>query len=148
MTRDQGQILIEKCAKNRGGKIAPSSHLLPDAGNMVKKRIRQDSKPLMNKLESEYFNTLILSGKYWGLKPQAMRFKLANGAWYKTDITALGYSNGHGQIIAWEIKGGKGMKGHAKSMLTLKVAATIWPEIVWILVWKQDGQWQEQRILP
>jgi hypothetical protein len=107
-------------------------------------RIRQDSKPLMNGLEQEWFNRLKASGAVENLSGQALRFKLANGAWYKIDV--VGWVCGN--LCAWEIKGGKGMKGIAKSTLTLKIAAQQWPQVKFFLCWKEAGLWREQTILP
>ena len=108
-------------------------------------RVRQDSKPLMNKLESGWHSVLKLCDQVdqSTLRAQAIRFKLANGAWYKPDITAIV----SGKQTAWECKGPKQMKGIAKGMLTIKVAAAQWPEVEFRLVWKQDGRWHQQIIL-
>jgi len=116
----------------------------------IKKRIRQSAKPLMNKLEQEFFNRLKTRGSdcvrieyIHHLRPQALKFKIANNAFYKPDIT--GFCDG--RLHAWEVKGNKG-KNLDRGKLALKVAASAWPEVVFILAWKTDGQWNEQRILP
>lgn len=109
------------------------------------RRLRQDPKPLMNKLETEYFNYLNARLCHEPtLRPQARRYKLANGAWYKPDITACV----NGRETAWECKGPKQMKSMARAMLTIKVAAHNWPEVRWMLVWKEQGRWMEQEVLP
>lgn len=108
------------------------------------KRLRQDTKPLMNKLEQEYFN--VLTRTHPGnktIRAQAKRYKLANGAWYKPDITA----NINGREMAFECKGPKQMKSMARAMLTVKFAAAQWPEVCWALVWKDNGLWQRQEVL-
>lgn len=107
-----------------------------------KKRVRQDSKPLLNKLEAEFLakwnrehslNSSLLS--------QALRFRLANGLWYKPDFVWLH----HSPIIAYEIKGPHAHRGGFEN---LKMAASVYPHIVWVLWWKERGQWQEQKVLP
>jgi hypothetical protein len=109
------------------------------------KRLRQDPKPLLNKLETEYFNYLNARLCHEPtLRPQARRYKLANGAWYKPDITA----NVNGRETAWEVKGPKQMKNMARAMLTIKVAAHHWPDVRWLLVWKEQGRWMEKEVLP
>lgn len=109
------------------------------------KRIRQDAKPLMNKLEQRFFNCL--KARLCDeptLRAQAKRYKIANGAWYKPDITA----NVNGFETAWECKGPKQMKNMARAMLVIKVAAAQWPDVRWNLVWEENGQWKTQEVLP
>ena len=115
------------------------------------KRIRQDDKPLMNKLESQWFE--ILSAQFPNYprpRAQAKRYKLANGAWYKPDITSsLWPVEGEGyKESAWECKGPSCMKNVARGLLTIKFAAAQWPEVVFYLVWKERGEWKQQRVLP
>ena len=114
------------------------------------KRIRQDAKPLMNGIESAWFGKLA-SGNFEGkvvsnLRAQAFRFRLANGTWYKPDVTCLldGAQN------CFECKGPKQMRSMARSMLVLKVAASQYPEIRWTLVWREKGtgNWLQQHVLP
>ena len=113
------------------------------------KRLRQDLKPLMNKLEQAWFNHLTAEGTYNSLRAQAKRYRIANGAWYKPDITGRSHSgDGAPREHAWECKGPRQMKSMARAMLTIKVAAAQWPEVTWILVWKDDGQWKEQTVIP
>lgn len=107
------------------------------------KRIRQSSKPLMNKLELEWFEICV--GAYpEGTKfvPQGVRFKLGNGIWYKPDLVVFG-----DKVRAYEVKGPFAHRGGFEN---LKVAAYQYPWIRWSLVWKdkQLHQWQEQEILP
>ena len=106
--------------------------------NGTLKRIRQSSKPLMNGLESEYFQ--ILQADYRNVRPQAMRFKLGNGIWYKPDFTYT-----HNMMLTCvEVKGPHAFRGGFEN---LKVAAGLYPEFNWLLVWKQDGVWKEQKVL-
>lgn len=104
------------------------------------KRIRQDSKPLMNKLETEFF--LRLECQYGDkIRPQARRYKLGNGIWFKPDFTSIIES----QEIAWEVKGPHAFRGGFEN---LKVAAHEWPEVDWFLCWKENGEWKQQKVLP
>lgn len=114
----------------------------------ITKRIRQSQKPLMNKLEQELYTRLWLDKTIANLRAQAKRYKLANGAWYKPDMTCNVLLNGHGEETAFEVKGGRKMKGAAKGTLTIKFAAAAWPEVVWYFCTKENGVWIFQRILP
>lgn len=105
-----------------------------------KKRIRQDSKSLLNKLEMEYYNLLKLTDVKH-LRLQAKRYKLANGLWYKVDFTGII----DGRETAWEVKGPHAFRGGFEN---LKMAASCWPEVCWRLVWKEHGHWQCQEVLP
>lgn len=106
-------------------------------------RIRQSSKPLMNQLESEWFALLKSSGWMNNLRPQAKRYKLGNGIWYKPDVT--GNDSRDGRETAYEVKGPHAFRGGFEN---LKVAAGIWPEVRWILVWKVGEEWRQQDVLP
>jgi hypothetical protein len=109
------------------------------------KRVRQDPKPVLNGLETAWrdrLRTTLPTGTV--IHEQAQKFKLANGAFYKPDMTACVA----GKWLAWECKGGSKMKGVSKGMLALKVAATCWPEVQFILVWRDGQAWQTQVIYP
>ena len=104
----------------------------------VKKRIRQSEKPVMNKLETEWYSLFATADT----RPQAIKFKVARSAFYKPDFFSPLLRT------AWEVKGLKG-KNIDRGKLALKCAATAWPEIKFILVWKDEqGIWQEQQVLP
>ncbi len=111
------------------------------------KRLRQDSKPSMNKLERAWFDVLSI-GNHEGkvvsnLRAQALRFKLGNGHWYKVDISCrLG-----DRLTAFEVKGPKSFRGGFEN---LKSAAFQWPDWDWFLVWKDPatGAWTKQHVLP
>ena len=122
---------------------ALNPHLfIPTAKQVVEegKRIRQESKPLINKLETAWYQ--VLKSIYQHVKCQAIRFKLGNGIWYKPDFVATDDS---GQWIAFEVKGPHAFRGGFEN---LKVAAHCWPRVKWILVWKEQGQWKQQEVLP
>jgi hypothetical protein len=105
----------------------------------AEKRIRQNTKPLMNKLETEFLNVLLADFIHLEIHAQAITFKLANGLRYTPD-----FFNFH-RRTAWEVKG-KWVDGD--SFPKLKMAASVFPEISWRLVWKDENKkWQQQIIL-
>lgn len=105
----------------------------------VKERIRQDKNPLMNKLESEWFEKLKTFFPSRIIRPQSLRFRLANGLWYKPDFTSIDMK------MAWEVKGPFAHRGGFEN---LKMAAACYTEWKWRLVWKENGRWMDQEILP
>ena len=115
------------------------------------KRIRQQSKPLMNNLETEFW--CILCNRYGDpfVKPQAVRLKLGNGIWYKPDFFVMNAFQDdftqppHRGTICYEVKGPHAFRGGFEN---LKVAAHLWSEIQFILAWKENSQWKEQIVLP
>ena len=106
------------------------------------KRIRQDSKPLMNHLEASWFNVIACLQSFDYLRAQSKRFKLGNGIWYKPDMTAINTVTR--KETAWEVKG---PFAHRGGLENLKVAASLYPEITWILCWKANGEWKTQEVL-
>jgi hypothetical protein len=126
--------------------IKPQGHALHKAiiaSEKKPRRIRQDSKPLMNGLETEYYR--ILCEKYGDpfIKPQALRFKLGNNHWYKPDFCVI-EPNSVCKIICYEVKGPFAFRGGFEN---LKSAAFQWPQVQFILVWKENGIWQGQEVL-
>lgn len=111
------------------------------------KRIRQSSKPLLNKLETEWF--AVLNAQFPNFprpRAQAKRYRLGNGIWYKPDFSASSWpGDGPAKETCWEVKGPHAFRGGLEN---LKVAAGLYPEIRWILVWKEKGRWQQQNVLP
>lgn len=128
--RPQGKPLVEVFAAEAG------------------KRIRQDAKPLLNKLEAEWLSVLEKEfPNYPRPRPQAKRYRLGNGIWYKPDFTASSWPAQYGTAkeTAWEVKGPHAFRGGLEN---LKVAASLYPEVRWILVWKENGNWKQQEVLP
>ena len=105
-----------------------------------KKRIRQSSKG-PNKLEREAFNIVNQWNIDMTIRHHCLTFALANGVKYTPDIVGIR----PGRMNCWEIKGPKMWDD---AVVKLKVAASMWPDIKWLLMWKDDGQWHEQEILP
>lgn len=107
------------------------------------KRIRQSSKPRLNKLETEFLG--MLKERFHPatscIRDQAMRFELANGLWYKPDFVVF---FPHEERLPWcfEVKGPKSWRGGFEN---LKMAARCWPMFSWSLAWKiGPGDWKEQ----
>lgn len=111
--------------------------------NRPAKRIRQGEKP-PTKLEADWKRHVEAQNPDVKFRDQAIRFRLANGAWYKPDLMA--WLNC--RVVCWETKGPKQMKGVARGILTVKFAAAAWPEVLFILVWREHGQWHQQEVLP
>ena len=110
------------------------------------RRIRQDTKPLMNKLEAEWHEKIKgLYPNFPKVRIQAMRFRLSRSSWYKPDFTCSLWPDGPHGPIAWEVKGPHAFRGGLEN---LKMAASLYPEIRWVLVWKVAGEWQQQVVLP
>lgn len=110
------------------------------------KRIRQSSKPLMNKLEEQWFE--VLKRRFGIVLPQSIRFMLGRGVWYKPDFVCwpVGFDSQDPRMRVWECKGPHAFRGGFEN---LKVAAHKYPHIQWNLVWKNEvGQWCEQTVLP
>ncbi len=102
-------------------------------------RIRQSTKPLLNVLETEYERRFLDHEP--NLCRQAIRFKLANGLWYKVDFFCPEFN----PPLGIEVKGPHAFRGGFEN---LKMAAHQYHWIKWKLVWKLAGQWQEQEVLP
>lgn len=107
-------------------------------------RVRQEHKPLLNKLESDYHALLKVMHPTVHWRLQARRYRLANGVWYKPDITGLV----DGREVAYECKGPKEVKGCSKGIAIAKIAAHEWPEVRFVLIWREAGQWFDQELLP
>lgn len=114
------------------------------AVKVPRKRIRQSSRPLLTELEKEYMVRFLDNEP--SLCAQQIRFKLANGLWYKPDFfvwpTPVIRSC---QPLAIEVKGPHAFRGGFEN---LKMAAHQYPWIKWILVWKENDEWREQVVLP
>jgi hypothetical protein len=112
-------------------------------GFNVVKRMRQGEKP-PNKLESDWRSYMEEEQPGVKFRAQSIRFRLANGAWYKPDLMA--WLNM--RVVCWETKGPKQGKNVDRGILTIKFAATAWPEVLFILVWRDSGGWHQQEVLP
>lgn len=109
------------------------------------KRIRQSHKPLLNKLEREFqewFTRLVPIESNHFFMAQAMRFRLANGVWFKPDFVFIRPLS---PLRIFEIKGPHAFRGGLEN---LKVAAHQYPMFEWTLVWREKGEWKFQQVLP
>lgn len=111
------------------------------------KRIRQSIKPLLNGLESEYYE--LIRNKYPNFPPvrcQAKKFRLGNGIFYTPDLSVSLWPRPIGPSCetCFEVKGSHAFRGGFEN---LKVAASTYPEVRWLLVWKEGGEWKEQEVL-
>ena len=106
------------------------------------KRIRQSTKPLMNKLEGEFLAWLRAFYPSEKFYPQSIRFRLANGVTYSPDIVSFTWSD---QTTVWEVKG---KMAWDDAIVKLKVFAAQYPEIRVRLAWKQNNRWEQQEVLP
>ena len=104
------------------------------------KRIRQSTKPLMNKLEQSFWDE-VLSYRHPKARAQAVKFRLGNGIVYTPDFIDLTAQPPR----AFECKGPKAFRGGFEN---LKVAASLYPEVQWTLVWKVNREWKTQEVLP
>lgn len=114
-----------------------------------KQRIRQSTKPLLNKLEQEWFDRAKRYEFHGSIViPQSVKFKLANGVWFLPDFFVIigGFDSQDITPRAIEIKGPQQLQDDA--VVKLKVAAKTYPWIRWSLVWKEGESWLEQYIYP
>jgi hypothetical protein len=145
LTEQQYQEMEQRLAKGRqkGSKtlLAAPPAIFPPITSP--KRIRQGEKP-PTKLEADWRAHMEAIQPGVKFRAQAIRFRLANGAWYKPDLMAwLNY-----RVVCWETKGPKQAKNVARGILTIKVAAALWPEVLFILVWRDANGWHQQGVLP
>jgi hypothetical protein len=117
------------------------AHPLESKITQPKRRLRQSQKPLLNKLETQFWAHLCAAYPPNTIHCQAKRYELARGIWYKPDFVVT-YA---GQEIAYEVKGPKVFRGGFEN---LKVAARVWPEVRFVLTWKAEKAWGFQAILP
>jgi hypothetical protein len=99
----------------------------------------RQNKTCLNKLETEYLQ--ILRAQFGDcVSSQSLTVKIGNGCRYTPDFIVW---NSHG-CFAYEVKGF--MRDDAA--VKIKVAAKLFPLIEFRIVWKTDGRWMEQKILP
>jgi hypothetical protein len=112
------------------------------------RRIRQDTKPLLNKLETEFLNRVKdLYPNYPPVRAQSKTFRLCNGVRFTPDLSCSIWpvDGGPARETCWEIKGPKSWDD---AIVKAKMAAHEFPEICWRFVWKEKGKWLEQILLP
>lgn len=105
------------------------------------KRLRQSSKPTMNKLETRFHGKLLAEYPGEAILCQAVRVEISRGHWYKPDFFL---PNRVGGPLAYEVKGPFAYRG---AFTVLKCAARVHPWIRFILVWEEDMTWHDQIVL-
>lgn len=106
--------------------------------------LRQERGPRLNELETRTLRQLQNDHQLTTFHAQAIRFRLANGAWYKPDLWALR----GGRLLCWECKCFKA-KGAPKGILAVKVAASQYPEVdFWLVTQERGGPLRFERVLP
>lgn len=146
-TRKLNAHLLDPAAKEQAALIANTlgvSTVAPSGGAKLSngKRLRQSSKPLLNKLETAFLEEYLQ--EYYTpqqIHPQRFQLRLANGLRYKPDFVTI---TGNG-CTCWEAKGPHSFRGGFEN---LKSAAALFIGITFILVWKDSGEWKQQIILP
>lgn len=112
---------------------------------MDAKLIRQEKPVQEGQWEKEWREQVEASGEFTHVKAQSLRVRLANGSWYRPDVSAMRTRNNI--IHCWDVKGGSKMKGTAKGRLAIKVAASLYKEFRWALAWKKNGEWMTQEVI-
>jgi hypothetical protein len=116
------------------------SNRQPEAKAVASRRVRQSSKPLMNRLETEFYQLLLADHVAAHIRIQAVKLKIGNGVAYTIDFFNFV------DRIAHEVKGEWCVDD---SIVKLKIAAAMYPEIKFVLAWKDKNKhWQRQEILP
>jgi len=144
ITPQQYEEMRARIERTRGSSPAPPS--APAA--RTPRRLRQQTGPLMNKLEAEFFGRIrFLYPNFPPVRPHAKTFRLCNGVRYTPDFTASCWprAGDSSTETAWEVKGPKSWDD---AIVKIKMAAHEFPEICWRFAWKEGGIWQEQIILP
>jgi hypothetical protein len=120
-----------------------------DANTKPPKRLRQSSKPTMNKLESEWVSLLMVEHAQKIVNVQSVTFKLCNGLRYTPDAFAFEWP-ALGELdrpTAWEVKSCAPLQDD--SVAKVKMFAHQYPEIRVILAWRdKNKQWHTQIVLP
>jgi hypothetical protein len=123
-------------AEMRKRGLKPSSGQVP-AQPKARTMLAVDYAPYRSRWEREYAERLALHRiggliQMWYYEP--MRFKLADGAWYKPDFMWIAND---GQIHFDEVKGFE----RPAAILRWKVAAELYPMFKWRMLTKRDGSW-------
>ena len=96
------------------------------------------------RFEADYLLPMELAGEIGQWRFESRRLKLGNGAWYKCEWSAV---NAAGTLVFWEVKAGSRRQKEA-GILSLKVAASLYPEHEFYYCHWADDQWHITRVLP
>lgn len=108
-----------------------------------KKRLRQSSREL-NKTETAFGEYLRrICGQDVTIHSQAITVRLANGLRYTPDYVVVAGP----KVTVYEVKG---PYAREDSIVKLKVAASVYPWMDFMLAWRQSrtSDWQFQTVLP
>lgn len=111
------------------------------------KRIRQDTKPLLNKTEERALEYLKRKHPSLKILGQSIRFRLANGLWYKPDLIAFTEQVIPPWVLVYEVKGPHAFRGGFEN---LKMAASVYRDFAWFLLWEdppRSNNWLTQEVL-
>ena len=98
----------------------------------------------MNRLETRYskvleFRRLEGSVELWRF--ERFKLRLGRGAWYTVDFWVV---LSDGQVECHEVKGFQ----REAAMVRIKTAADLYPELRFLLVKRERGEWRTREILP
>lgn len=111
-----------------------------------KARLRQRTKPLLNRLETAFLARLEHQYQHGAkILSQAITLKIGNGVRYTPDFVVVTQRKDFGiGIEVWEVKGPHSWDD---SIVKLKVAAALFPWIAFNLASGNAGTWRIQQIL-
>ena len=117
---------------------------LPVEVEAPESRIRQKAGEALNKTERLFLEWL--KQKYpedqFVVGSQRLRFRLANGAWYKPDNDL--WDRETNRLTLFEVKGYM----RPKDALTLKVVASLYPWLTFKIVSRKGSTWEISEVLP
>jgi len=131
------QVLAQLAAQNSPRARAAVLPLEVEAAP-GQRRVRQ-SRQKLNKLEEAYQDMLRVEFRGHKVIAQKVRLWLGNGSWYKPDFF-IPHIN-----LFIEVKGPHSFRGGFEF---LKIAASEHDWAKFRLVWKEQGKWFRQEILP
>jgi len=126
-----------------GASLAP----IPCAqGQPASIAVRQSKASGLNKTEARFLAEY-LRPLYTNVKPHGLTLALANGVKYTPDFIV----QSEGVIRAYEVKAMRGNRVHVEddASVKIKVAASEWPTIKFIITWwdKSKHAWQFQEVI-
>lgn len=117
---------------------------VPKEAGLIRQR---QGRPLLNKLELEAYQWLATTGQT--LYQQTPTFRLGNGVRYTPDFFCFDWKwpgeHGVAMPTAFEVKGPWVTDD---GVVKVKVFASIYQKARIIMLWKHNGQWKTQTVLP
>jgi hypothetical protein len=133
------RILAQMQAED-AGKLRPIRQPEPVVQKPKPPQLLRQNTRGPNKLEAAFAAVLRAENPGVQIREQAVTLQIGNGVRYSPDMMILE----PGRLEAFETKGGL-FRDDAK--VKIKIAASIWPQITFWLVWRKAGVWHRQRIL-